>query len=381
MLANAALLFVSILLLFIVLEFIVFRFFLVAADNPTPDFVNGVVRFKPGQEGVYRVKNEIEAEFRINTNGWNSGHKEYTTTKSSSKYRIAIIGDSYILALQVAYNKSVAEQLESKLGNRSFQVYRFGIDSAPLSQYLHMLRNEVLLYSPDLVVVNLVHNDFDESYEFKPGVYASSFMKLKIEGDTVSEEVNPISYETPWYNWIRESATWRYLAYRQQIKFGVLRKIILGENENSKKFQANIDVSMLEKKAKNNQIITDYIFRNIKNICDSKSISLLILIDGDRGSIHENIEADQLHDEDVLSINRMAAFVADKYSIEFLDLQNVFKEDYLIRKKPFNSINDGHWNAYAHDLVADTLANYIRSNTKPNALSFEETSNQPSIAR
>ena len=169
----------------------------------------------------------------------------------------------HISAFQVAYNRSIAEQLESKLGNRRFQVYRFGIDGAPLSQYLHMLRHEVLQYNPDLVIVNLVHNDFDESYSFKPGVYTSAFMKLKLENDIVANELNPIPYEMPWYNWIRESATWRYLAYRQQIRFKALRNIILGKNKNHRNYQANIDASMVEKKAKNNQIITDYIFRNI----------------------------------------------------------------------------------------------------------------------
>lgn len=345
-----------------VLEFIVFRVFLIASDNATPDFVNGVVRFKPAQDGVYRVKNEIKAEFRINSSGWNSGHKEYTTTKSSNKYRIAIIGDSYISAFQVAYNKSIAEQLESKLGDRQFQVYRFGIDGAPMSQYLHMLRNEALLYNPDLIIINLVHNDFDESYDFKPGVYTSSFMKLKINGDTVSEEIDPIPYEVPWYNWIRESATWRYLAYRQQIRFNVLRNIIYGKKEDNSKFQANIDVSMVEEKAINNQIITDYVFQNIKKICDSKSVDILILIDGDRGSIYKDIQTNQLYDKGVLRINRMAASVAAKYNIDFLDLHNVFKENYLKKQKTFDFVNDGHWNSYAHELVADTLVNYIKTN-------------------
>lgn len=364
-LANFTLSLASMLLFVLFLEFIVFRFFLLAPDMPTPDFINDVVRYKPGQEGFYRVKNEIKAKFRINNSGWNSVHNEYNVKKNSNKYRIAIIGDSYISAFQVAYNKSVAEQLESKLGNKHFQVYRFAIDGAPLSHYLHMLRKDVLRYSPDLVVINLAHNDFHESYEFKPGVYTSAFMKLKIENDMVSEELNPIPYKTPWYNWIRESATWRYLAYRQQIRFNILRKIILGENKNNRKYQANIDVSMVEEKAKNNQIITDYIFRNIKNICDRENIRLLILIDGDRGSIYKKIGANQLYDKGALRINRMAAFVAEKYNIGFLDLHSVFEEDYSKNNKSFSFVNDGHWNGYAHGLVADTLASYIVTNIIP----------------
>ena len=334
---------------------------------PTPEFIDGVVKYKSGQEGVYRIKNEIRAEFRINSNGWNSGRQKYSITKDSNTYRIAIIGDSYISALQVAYTKSIAEQLESKLGNKRFQAYRFGIDGAPLSQYLHILRKEVLQYSPDLVIVNLVHNDFDESYEFKPGVYTSAFMKLRLENDIVAKEVDPIPYDKPWYNWIRESATWRYLAYRQKVRFQALRNILLGNNKNGK-HQANIDVSIVEKKAKNNQIITDYVFRNIKNICDKNDISLLILMDGDRGSIYKNIEANQLYDNGVLRLNRMATNVAKKYNIEFLDLHNVFEEDYSKNTKLFNFANDAHWNSYAHGLVADAVVRYIGTNINPSIL-------------
>lgn len=359
-LTNFTLLVVSILILFMVFEFIVFRFFLVASDVASLDFVNGIVRYTPNQKGVWRIKNEIKAKFQINSSGWNSGYKEYRIAKDLNKYRIAIIGDSYMDAFQVDYNRSVAEQLESKLGYKHFQVYRFGIAGAPLSQYLHMLRREVLQYNPDLVIVNLVHNDFDQSYKFKPGVYMSSFMKLKIDNDSIFEK-EPIQYEKHWYSWIRKkSATWGYLAVRQQVRFNLLRKIILGQKKNNREFRTNINVSIIKKNAKNNQLITDYIFQKIKDTCDSKSISLLIIMDGDRGNIYDHTETNPLFKEGILALNRMVAFVAIKHNIKFIDLHNIFRKDYIKNKKSFNFINDAHWNSYAHGLVADTLADYIR---------------------
>ena len=78
--------------------------------------------------------------------------------KADNIKRVAIIGDSFVEALQVPYDKSVAEQLEKKLGHE-FEVYRFGIGGAPMSQYLHMMRQEVLSYKPDVVIVILVEND------------------------------------------------------------------------------------------------------------------------------------------------------------------------------------------------------------------------------
>ena len=46
-----------------------------------------------------------------------------------------------------------------------------------------LAQREVLSYKPDIVVIPLIHNDFDESYRFLKTRYASSFMKLeRVEG-------------------------------------------------------------------------------------------------------------------------------------------------------------------------------------------------------
>lgn len=107
---------------------------------------------------------------------------------------------------QVDYQKSIAEQLESKLGNNKTEVYRFGIDGAPLSQYLEMLRKEVLKFKPNLVIVNLIHNDFNESYTSVGGVFKSAFLKLKIKNGEVSQEITPKKLQPPWYNLIRNNS-------------------------------------------------------------------------------------------------------------------------------------------------------------------------------
>jgi len=357
---NAAVFFAAIFLLFLLLEFVVFRFILIASDYPVTEHINGVVRYRPSQAGVYRVQSEIEAPFRINARGWNSRHQEYPREKAPGEYRIAVIGDSYVAALQLPYDQSLAEQLESALGDGHYRVFRFGIDGAPLSQYLHMLRKEVLQYAPDLLIVNLVHNDFYESWGFKPGVYTSSFLKLKLAGDRVTGELDPVPYAAPWYNWIRESATWRYLAYRRQIRFGLLRELLLGSTRSGAEYRANIDLAAVERNAKNNRIATDYLFRNLKEICDANGMGLLLVIDGDRAGIYEEAETGRLPDDEVLRINRMASEIADNHGIELVDLHGVFKSDYAENGQPFEFVHDGHWNAYAHALVAEHLARVIR---------------------
>ncbi len=360
-LQNALLVLSSLLLFAGFLEFVIFRFILVASDIPELAFVNSMLKYTPEQVGIHRVKNEIASQFNINRNGWNSKYDEYWVEKPDQVFRVAIIGDSYVEALQVDYDESLAEQLEDAVGNGNLQAYRFGISGAPLSQYLHILRKEALRYSPDMVVIVLVHNDFDESYLPTPGVYTKSFLKLKITCDAVCEEVRPVPYQSPWCGFLRDSATWRYLAYRQQIRFGALRNMILGRGKHeNERYQANIDVTDLDKKRFANELVTDYIFRELREICWSNGAGLLIVMDGDRNGIYKNVDEPHSHPRGVLMLNAKVESVADKYNIDFIDLHPIFKKDFAANHKKFSFKCDGHWNRYGHQVVAETIANFIR---------------------
>ena len=186
----------SIIVFLLFCEFIVFRFVWLASDAPRLDFVNDLVRYAPHQQGVWRVRNEVAAPFRINGQGWNSGIGDYLIERRVGTARIALVGDSYVEALQVAGTDSVAEALGRTLtqAGRPTEVYGFGISGAPLSQYVHMVEREAVRFRPDWIVVVVIHNDFDESYLFKQGRYTSSFMKFRVEDAKVTGELAP----TPW---------------------------------------------------------------------------------------------------------------------------------------------------------------------------------------
>jgi hypothetical protein len=368
---NIFISFLSLVFLFLFLELIVFRFVLPASDYPRLHFINGIVKYEPNQQGIYRVRNEIMARYKINANGWNSKYDEYEINSKQNKYRIAIIGDSFVEAFQVDYDKSVAERLEARLGSECSQVYRFGIGGAPMSQYLHMLRNEIMIYKPNLVVVILIHNDFSESYQFMPGVYTSSFLKIKIEDNTVTKEIQPIPYETPWYNTIRESAIWRYLVYTRQIRFQRIRDFILGnffvrnafaraDKTESKKYQANNDISTLKENRNKNELVTDYIFSQLKEVCKKNETDLLILIDGDRDSIYQDLNKDKLSGTGALSLNLIVRSMAQKHNIHFIDLHPILAKDFSIHHKYFTFPHEGHWNSYTHDITAETISSYIK---------------------
>jgi hypothetical protein len=136
---NLLLLLCSSIFFILFLEFVVFKYIFHAPDLAKLRYSDGIIKYAPLQKGVLLVKDEMVARFSINENGWNSAHPTYDLEKGGNP-RIAVIGDSYVEAIQVDFDKSVAEQLEKKLQDKGVEVFRYGISRAPMSQYLNMLR-------------------------------------------------------------------------------------------------------------------------------------------------------------------------------------------------------------------------------------------------
>lgn len=369
LLKNLLLLCGSLLLVLLLAELVLFRFVLPGPDLARLAFTDGVLRYAPEQQGIYRKRNEIRAEFRINNAGRHSGHAHYTPTPPPGVRRIAVIGDSYVQAEQVDYDRSLAEVLEARLG-QGHEVYRFGMNGAPLSEYLHVLRAEVLDHAPALVVLVLVHNDFAESWQFKSGVYTSAFLKYRVLPDGGLEEVPPTPYREPWYAPIRyHSATWRSLAYRYDVRFAALRRLLLGEGgeaagtQGAPRLEANIDVSDLDRELATNRLVTRHVLQEAKARCSASGAELLLIMDGNRGLIRpEGPEAPELLDytQGALRLNAMVGELAAELEIPFLDLHPLFVADYRAKGQPFAFACDNHWNAYAHSLAAEALADLIR---------------------
>ena len=167
----------------LVFELVVFRLVLKPDDVLPNVTVNGVVRYMPGTHATFRHPDGRETLVTINAEGWNSTKPAYPLAKTPGVLRVAVIGDSYVHGSFVNVEEGFPEVIERELaaaGVRA-EVLRFGMDGAPLSQYLHVLRREVAAYKPDVVLVQLIHNDFDESYRFLKTRYASCFMKIGLD--------------------------------------------------------------------------------------------------------------------------------------------------------------------------------------------------------
>lgn len=339
-------------------ELVLFRFVLPGSDVPRNAFVNDVVRYQPGQSGVWRVRDEIAAPYSINAQGWNSPESDYPIARKPGTGRIAFVGDSFVEALQVPVARSFAETAAAQLqASGPVEVQRFGVAGAPLSQYLHMVEREVAPRRPDRIVVSLVHNDFDESFVFKPGRYTSSFLKLRIEDGKVAGEVPPQPWRAGWVEFLRQSATARFLLYRWQVRPQALLDAILGPARAAGEggYAANIDVAGVMAREADIRVATDYLFGRLKARADAIGARLQLVMDGDRAAIYAG-----RGDSPALTLNRIAAETAARHGIAFLDLHPVFAAEWAKSGRRFEFQADAHWNEYGHAVAGAAIAAALR---------------------
>ena len=93
---------------------------------------------------------------------------EATLEHPAGTLRIALLGDSFIEAFEVPYQKTVGEIIErqlSALRGTPVEVLNFGVGGYGTTQQLLTLRHEVWKYSPDLVLLAVTTgNDISDNY-------------------------------------------------------------------------------------------------------------------------------------------------------------------------------------------------------------------------
>ncbi|HAZ09616.1 MAG TPA: hypothetical protein DCY56_00710 [Candidatus Omnitrophica bacterium] len=350
----------SIIIFVLFFEFVVFRTMLPASDMPYRSVITSsedVARFAyihgMYDKGVYR-KGEIKARYNINKEGWNS-NKEYIEQKSD-KIRIAVIGDSYVEALNVDADKSLAEVLEAaaikEIGNK-VEVYRFGFGGAPLSQYFQMMRYVKKKYNPDAIIIIIVHNDFIESIKGF-GEERGDFLKFtKKDGLWVEVEPKPYAYVPNHVKMaLKHSSIFRYLHYNLNIRESLY---FLSSKFKGRDFKMNVDIDGITANLDNIRDLCYNIFSKYKETLGLDTKFLLVM-DGDRETIYKGNDPKK---EKLYALNMIAYDTAEKLSIPFIDLNDIFIADYKNNKKQFNFKYDKHWNERGHFLAGSAVAKFL----------------------
>lgn len=375
---NLALMAVSLALTLAFLEFVVFGH-LFRPDDVLPNVsINGVVRYMPNTRAVFRHPDGSETVATINAQGWNSTRRAYAEARTPGVRRVAVIGDSYVHGSFINPDQGFPEVIERQLNAAGVkaEVLRFGMDGAPMSQYLHMLRREVARFQPDLVVVLLIHNDFDETYRFLKTRYASSFLKVGVDDAGRPKEIAPAPFASGPADLLREFATFRYLYYKTNAYLHLKRFVSRfwwgGDEDYAPEFiQSAVDIRKIRDEAKN-RFFARYVLQQMQTLAADKGIKLAIVMDGVRDAIYSGAP---LASYEVAKLNGIAKDATTELGLPFLDLQTTFATDFAQNRRRFEFAYDWHWNVLGNRLAGEAITRFLLSDRRllgqPTATSAE----------
>jgi lysophospholipase L1-like esterase len=136
----------------------------------------------------------------VSINRWGMRDRERTLEKPPGEFRIAMIGDSAVEAVQVKPDELVnirMEQLLRDSGYNNVEVMNFAVEGIGTTQELLLYKEKVRPFHPDLVLLMFSSNDvFNNSSTLQPKVYGihdwyCPYFDLAPDGELVFKPVEP----------------------------------------------------------------------------------------------------------------------------------------------------------------------------------------------
>jgi hypothetical protein len=160
----------------------------------------------PGSE---RISSDYAGEFRVRVRINSRGLRdvEHDLQKPPGTFRILVLGDSYVEALQVeleqTFGRLLERDLRSRLG-RPVEVISAGVSSWGTDNELQWFRHEGYRYQPDLVLLAFTSsNDVRESYapynRLDPWANLSKPSFELTDGGRLEMQPGPEIPATPWW--------------------------------------------------------------------------------------------------------------------------------------------------------------------------------------
>lgn len=317
--------------LLILLE-ITFRFVLPASEMPYYAFhrETNVLNYdlNKQRDGLYTFGSfaEIQERWHVNNMGWISNH-DYQS--NGAKPVIAVIGNSYVEAFQVDPERTVARDLQRKVGD-GYAVYSFGVSGSHLSQYLQISRYVRNTFHPQVMIFNIVDDDIPGSLFAQGNKPGNTYF---IAGpSSVSEVVLP--YTPSKGEFYRKSALLRYA--RLNSGFWGSGKV------------DTASVPVVKHDSPYSAALTEYAFSTIRQ--ENPDTRVVIVLDAPRQTIYRGLPLDKDR-----QIRMIVSTASSRNGFHLVDLTEPMARLYEKNHQRFDFINNGHWNEYGHQVVSDQI--------------------------
>jgi hypothetical protein len=321
-------------------------------------------RFLPHCNYWHYKENDHPITGKINSYGWRD--KEWTLKKSPNTYRIAVLGDSYVQALEIESDKTFLALTEHKLYDLhsiKTELMNFGLAGFTQTEELIVLKNDVIKFLPDMVVLFFFpSNDIDDIYRDTAQTSMRPFYNVSNSGELILDTSYvdmPAFKIRSLISRIKQHSALISLMTERYNTFNILQSQKNNEHHHNKingylsLFTLNPDPKYLRNYALNKLLI-----KAMAEFCREKRIKFVLVTIDNIAYIPEN-------EYQYISIDASfnANFIEDDlktYSkllnIDYLGLQRIFRKTYL---NTGVALHWGHWNYHGHELVANALTDKL----------------------
>jgi lysophospholipase L1-like esterase len=314
-------------------------FLIPVTDNLDYDHLPGVgLRLAPAQDGRF-IREGIDARFHTNAAGFNN-RNEYVNARKAGRRRVAIVGDSFVEALQVDQEDAFFQVLERDLETRGIdaEVYSFGVSGSGTAQAYHMIGEYVLVYEPDFVAYLFIPNDVLDSARCAGGSRWTQQYRIGTDG-----ALEPVAFEryqlSSAKRLLRRSSLFRYFFYQRRL----LERLQAGADTSG---VTRVDSGESPCEAEAWQIVEDLLQRMDEALREA-DVPWVLLWQGDADPA--------FHAEKRKKLKR----IVQRHNLPYLDLSVALRADFEVLGKPHRIPYDGHWNAEGHRVVGRALAEFL----------------------
>jgi hypothetical protein len=306
--------------------------------------------------GITRYLPQYGQEVTFNSAGMRD--KEHSVMKQPGVFRILLLGDSFMEALQVPFEASlpalVERSLEQRTGRR-IEVINAGVGGWGTDDELRYLTSYGLKYRPDLVVVAMtLHNDISDNLRH-------DWHRVE-DGALVDQPRMPMSFLD--YQVMQLKA---YLATRFQT-YQLWRRVRHGSEIRQAGNQLHSHVVQLFEMPTPEPItegvaLTDLLLRQVQAVARESGAQVVLVLLPIRYQLSDSTFAEFVRGAGVpqtaMQIDKPQQMItpfADSLGIPVIDLLPRFRQWTADSTAPLYLEWDGHWNEAGHRLAAAVVS-------------------------
>lgn len=311
---------------------------------------NPALRYEPNQDGVWSqgAAMRYAVRYRVNNFGF-VNDQNYRT--ADPRPLVAVIGDSFVEALMVPPEETFHALLAQQLSGRA-RVYSFSRSGVALSQYLAYADWARQLFHPHRLIINVVGNDFDESftrYKDGPGLY--SFPESTAGGPALTRKdyaPGPLSHLA------QHSHLMMYLLANLHAHLLPQTIARLFHPPRPEEYAENTRREADADRMAHGDLALTLFLKLLPELSGLPREHILLVVDGNRSDIYTKPPAGTPRSYAQTMLEALAQR-ARALGFPVVELEQAFAQDYARRHLPFEVPGDGHWSGLGHKVVADAI--------------------------